>query len=115
MNETCVFCQILAGKAPASVVYHDEQVTAFIDRQPAAPVHLLIVPNQHLSSLNEAGEDQAALLGHLLLVARQMAERHGIQQSGYRIVLNTGPNAGQTVYHLHLHLMGGQRLSRMTR
>jgi histidine triad (HIT) family protein len=107
----CVFCQIIAGQAPAQVVYRDEQVVAFRDIHPAAPVHLLIVPNRHLASLNDVEESQASLLTHMILVARRLAAQEGIRESGYRLVINTGPGAGQTVFHLHLHLLGGRPFS----
>lgn len=110
MAENCIFCQIAAGQKPGTIVYQDEQVTAFRDLHPAAPVHLLIIPNRHITALNDSAEDDQALLGHLLLVARRLAEQEGILSSGYRVMINTGPDAGQTVFHLHLHLLGGQRL-----
>jgi histidine triad (HIT) family protein len=100
---------------PANVVYQDEQVTAFTDRMPAAPVHLLIVPNRHITSLNRISEDDEQLLGHLVIVARKLAENYLISQSGYRLILNTGADAGQSVFHLHYHLMGGQRLPIVTK
>ncbi len=115
MSETCIFCQIITGKAPGEIVYRDEQVTVMHDHQPAAPVHLLIVPNRHISSLNQAGEADEALLGHVLLVARKLAEENGVSQSGYRVMINTGADAGQTEGHLHAHVMGGRRLTGLTR
>ncbi len=110
MAENCIFCQIVAGKAPGEIVYQDEQVTAFRDQRSAAPVHLLIVPNRHITSLNRIREEDEALLGHLFIVARRLAEQNHISQDGYRFIVNTGPNAGQTVFHLHAHLMGGRPL-----
>lgn len=107
---SCTFCQIVAGTAPARIVYHDEQVTAFEDIHPAAPVHLLVVPARHLTSLNEATSEDESLLGHMLLVARQLAAQEGIAAAGYRLILNTGADGGQTVHHLHLHVIGGQRM-----
>lgn len=115
MTEQCIFCQIVARRLPAGVVYQDEQVTAFQDRVPAAPIHLLIVPNQHIASLNSIHEEDEALLGHLMIVARKLAEQYSISQSGYRLILNTGADAGQSVLHLHYHLVGGQRLPVLTR
>ncbi len=115
MTENCVFCQIVAGKAPGEIVYHDNQVTAFRDQHPAAPVHFLIVPNRHITSLNRISEEDAPLLGHMLIVARRLAEQHRISQDGYRYIINTGPDAGQTVFHLHAHLMGGNPLTRPVR
>jgi len=106
----CVFCSIIAGKAPAQVVYRDDRVTAFHDNRPMAPVHLLVVPNLHLASLNEATQADEPLLGHLITTARQLAEENGIASTGYRLVINTGPHSGQAVFHLHLHLIGGRPL-----
>jgi histidine triad (HIT) family protein len=115
MTENCIFCQIVASKAPGEIVYQDELVTAFPDQRPAAPVHLLIVPNRHITSLNRISEEDEALLGHLLIVARRLAEQTHISQSGYRFVINTGTEAGQTVFHLHAHLLGGQELPGLKR
>ncbi|MEN6410002.1 MAG: histidine triad nucleotide-binding protein [Anaerolineaceae bacterium] len=106
----CIFCKIAAGEAPAQVIYRDEQVTAFRDIHPKAPTHILIIPNRHFDSLNVAEESDAALLGHLMLVAKHLAAIDGIQNRGYRLVLNTGPESGETVFHLHLHLIGGKPL-----
>ncbi|MEW6179042.1 MAG: histidine triad nucleotide-binding protein [Chloroflexota bacterium] len=109
MND-CVFCKIVTGEAPATILYADEQVTAFYDIHPITPVHILVVPNRHFESLNEVGEEDAALLGHLIVVAKQLAFDYGLDQRGYRLVINTGPEAGQSVFHLHLHLIGGRRM-----
>jgi histidine triad (HIT) family protein len=106
----CIFCKIIAGESPGQVLYQDEQATAFRDIHPVAPTHVLIVTNQHIASVNDLTAQDEALAGHLFSVARQVAALEGIQQSGYRIILNTGPNAGQVIYHLHLHLIGGQRM-----
>jgi histidine triad (HIT) family protein len=110
MIDSCIFCKIVAGQAPGEIVYRDERVTAFKDVHPAAPVHLLIVPNLHLISLNRINEEDASLLGHMIIIARKLAEQQQVSQNGYRLIFNTGPDAGQTVYHLHLHLLGGERL-----
>ncbi len=128
MAENCIFCQIVAGKAPAEIVYQDNLVTAFRDQRSAAssgvngpacgdaaaPVHILIVPNRHITSLNRITEADEALLGHLFIVARKLAEQKAISQDGYRFIVNTGPDAGQTIFHLHAHLMGGRRLPGLT-
>jgi histidine triad (HIT) family protein len=111
MPENCVFCQIIARQVPAEIVYQDDLATAFMDLHPAAPVHLLIVPNIHITSLNQITEEDANLLGYLLVIGRKLAEQYQVSQSGYRLLINTGADAGQTVFHLHLHLLGGQRLS----
>jgi len=106
----CIFCRIIAGEAPGEILYQDERVTAFRDIHPVAPTHVLIVPNKHLASVNEmTGEDETTL-GHLLTVARLVAEQEEIQASGYRLIINTGPHAGQVIHHLHMHLIGGQRM-----
>ncbi len=106
--DDCIFCKIIQGEAPGEVVYRDDRATAFRDINPLAPTHILITPNQHLGSVNDVGAEQEALAGHLLNVARQLAQEEGIQDSGYRIIINTGPHAGQVVFHLHVHLIGGQ-------
>jgi histidine triad (HIT) family protein len=105
----CLFCRIVEGSLPARIVHRDEHCTAFWDIRPQAPTHLLIVPNRHLDSLDAAKEEDAALLGHLLLTAARLAEQLGLEQ-GYRVVINTGREAGQSVFHLHLHLLGGRPL-----
>ncbi len=110
IQTNCIFCKIVAGTASAKIVYQDDQVTAFRDIHPVAPTHVLIVPNWHIDSLNELAEADQALAGTLLLAARKIAEQEGIAESGYRLILNTGYEGGQTVFHLHLHLIGGQRM-----
>lgn len=110
MAENCIFCQIISGEISGDVVYRDETVTAFRDQRPAAPIHLLIVPNRHITSLNRITPEDETLLGHLIVVARKLAEQFHLSQDGYRLVVNTGADAGQTVFHLHFHLMGGQSL-----
>ncbi len=104
----CLFCEIAAGRIPATVVHADEALVAFRDIDPQAPVHILVVPRAHLASLAEAGDEHGALLGHLLLTARSLAEREGLAEDGYRTVLNVGPDGGQTVPHIHVHLLGGR-------
>jgi histidine triad (HIT) family protein len=103
----CIFCKIIAGQVPATIIYRDERVVAFYDRSPRAPVHALIVPVEHLDSLNDLTPEHESLGGHLLLVAHKIAEQEGIARSGYRLIVNTGRGAGQVVFHLHLHLLGG--------
>ena len=109
-DENCIFCKIVRKDIPSEIVYQDDKVTAFKDLSPIAPVHVLIVPNSHIFSLAECPEDQAALLGDVLLAGAKIARDLGIEQSGYRIVVNNGPDAGQTVFHLHFHLLGGREL-----
>lgn len=106
----CIFCKIITGQANSHVVYKDDSVTVFHDIHPLAPIHLLIVPNQHIASVNDVIEDNETLLGHLFTVAKTVAKQEGIDQSGYRLVVNTGPHSGQGVFHLHMHILGGQRL-----
>lgn len=109
--DSCVFCKIIAGLSPARIEYMDSQLVAFHDIRPLAPVHMLVVPRQHIESLNQISPQHEALLGHMILVARQLAQQAGIDQSGYRLVFNTGLDGGQTVFHLHLHVLGGARVT----
>lgn len=106
----CIFCEIAAGQQPARIVYQDELATAFWDIHPQARVHVLVIPNQHITSLREAEEVDPVLLGHCLRVAARVAREQGIADSGYRVLTNTGPDAGQSVFHLHFHVLGGNRL-----
>jgi histidine triad (HIT) family protein len=106
----CIFCQIVAGKSPSQMLYQDERVSAFRDIHPVAPTHVLVVPNRHIASVNDLAPEDEALVGHLYTVARQIAQQEGIDQTGYRLIVNTGPHAGQIVFHLHLHVIGGQRM-----
>jgi histidine triad (HIT) family protein len=110
MATTCLFCKIIAGEATSTPVYQDELVYAFRDIHPVAPVHVLIVPRQHIASVNELADTDAALIGKMVLVARQLAAQEGLARDGYRLVLNTGPHGGQTIHHIHLHLIGGRPL-----
>ena len=106
----CIFCKIIAGDIPSTQVYADEQVTAFRDIHPVAPTHVLIVPNRHIPSVSAMTTEDEPLVGRLFSVARQLAVEEGISEGGYRLIINSGPNAGQEVFHLHLHLIGGQRM-----
>ncbi len=110
MNHTCIFCKIVAGEARAEIIYRDEFVTAFRDTRPVAPTHVLIVPNRHIESVNQAEAGDAAALGNLFLAAQKIAAAENIQQGGYRLIVNTGPDGGQTIFHLHMHLIGGRRV-----
>ena len=103
----CIFCKIISGEIPSSNVYRDDQVTAFRDINPAAPNHILIVPNKHIDSVNMMIADDEPLIGHLFFVAKDLAAKEGISEGGYRLIANTGAGAGQTVFHIHLHLLGG--------
>ena len=103
----CLFCKIVEGTIPANLVHQDEKCIAFSDINPQSPTHFLVVPRQHIVSLAHAGEDQAGLLGHLLLAAAEIARAKGLS-NGYRVVINSGPDGGQTVDHLHVHVLGGR-------
>lgn len=107
---SCVFCRIVKGEAPAQMVYQDEWVSAFRDIRPVAPVHVLVVPNKHIASITDASEEDQEVLGRMLLVARRVAEQEGIARSGFRLIINNGPDANQIIFHLHLHVIGGQRM-----
>jgi histidine triad (HIT) family protein len=104
----CIFCKIAGGGTPAQKVFEDDDVVAFRDLNPVAPTHVLVVPKRHVASLNDAGEADARLLGALLLGARSVAEREGVAESGYRVVVNTMRDAGQVVFHVHVHVLGGR-------
>jgi histidine triad (HIT) family protein len=103
----CIFCKIISGEIPSTNVYQDEHTTAFRDINPSAPTHILIVPNKHIDSVNMMIADDEPLIGHLFFVAKELAAKEGISESGYRLVANTGAGAGQSVFHIHLHLLGG--------
>ena len=104
----CIFCKIVAGEIPAAKVYEDEFCVAFNDISPQAPTHVLIIPREHFDSLDKAEHKDKETLGHLLLTAAEIARENGFAADGYRIVINTNRNGGQTVYHLHVHLLGGR-------
>jgi histidine triad (HIT) family protein len=108
---SCVFCRIIAGQAPATIVYEDEQAVAFRDIMPQAPVHILIVPREHIPGPLDVSGDNEALVGHLVAVAAKVARQEGLAADGYRLVLNQGRYGGQSVFHLHLHLLGGRRMT----
>ncbi|HEY4711108.1 MAG TPA: histidine triad nucleotide-binding protein [Dehalococcoidia bacterium] len=105
----CIFCRIVAGEVPSDIVYQDEDFLAFRDISPQAPIHVLIIPKTHITSLVELAEGQQKLVGRLILVAKKLAEKEGIAKKGYRLVINCGPDGGQVV--THLHLIGGKRLT----
>ncbi len=106
----CIFCKIINKEIPSQVVFEDEQVLAFKDINPVAPVHLLVIPKKHRESLNDIDVADEALLGHILVVAKKLAQESGIADSGYRVVNNCGDDGGQVVKHLHFHVIGGQPL-----
>ena len=107
----CIFCQIVAGKLPSEILYQDEEVIAFHDIRPLAPTHVLIIPKRHIPSLAELTDAEMSLIGHMAKVANQLAKQAGIVESGYRLVVSSGEQGGQIVPHLHMHLLGGRRLS----
>lgn len=108
----CIFCKIVDGSMPAAIVHRDERVTAFRDLHPAAPTHILIVPNRHIDSVNALEAADAETVGHMFVTAKEIAAKENLAE-GFRLITNTGPQAGQTVFHLHLHLMGGRQLLTM--
>ena len=108
--ENCLFCKIAAGVIPSTKVYEDDLVLAFRDIAPQAPTHILVIPREHISGISGINESNAALAGHCLAVASQVARAEGLE-NGYRIVSNCGDDAGQTVHHLHFHILGGKKLS----
>ena len=106
----CLFCKVASGEIPATVVHQDEHLVAFRDINPQAPVHILVIPREHVASLDAAADAHGDLLGRILLAARDLARAEGLADDGYRAVLNVGADGGQTVNHLHLHLVGGRAL-----
>jgi histidine triad (HIT) family protein len=107
----CIFCQIASGKIPSDIIYQDEELIAFRDIKPQASVHILVIPKRHIPSLDQLTENELPVVAHMLEVANQLAKREGIAQKGYRLAINCGEEGGQLVPHLHLHLLGGRRLS----
>jgi histidine triad (HIT) family protein len=116
--DNCIFCKIAAKQIPASVVYEDDELLAFKDINPAAPVHLLVIPKLHVPTLSDCTDEHAAMLGRMMVLAPKLAAKHGIavqqdadgeRSGGFKSVINAGPNGGQEVYHLHLHVYGGER------
>jgi len=107
----CLFCKIVEGEMDADVVHRDDDVVGFRDINPQAPHHVLFVPTKHIATLNELEADSAALIGKLTMAAKQYAERNGIAEDGWRVVMNCNEGAGQSVFHIHLHLLGGRRMN----
>jgi len=106
--DDCIFCKIADGSIPSTQVYADDICVAFNDLTPQAPTHILIIPREHFDSLDKVGEGQAEMLGHLLLTAANIARTQGFAEAGYRVVINTNADGGQTVFHLHVHLLAGR-------
>ena len=109
----CIFCRIVAGEIPADIVYQDKELIAFRDINPQAPTHILIIPKSHIASMIALTGNQQELIGRLIILARELAEKEGIAASGYRLSVSTGPDGGQIVPHLHFHLLGGRKLDDM--
>jgi histidine triad (HIT) family protein len=106
----CLFCKIVAGDIPADIVYENDSVVAFRDINPQAPTHVLVIPRQHISTINNIEPDDAETAGSLFLAAKEIAAAEGFAEAGYRVVMNCNAAAGQTVFHIHLHLLGGREL-----
>ena len=113
VNKDCIFCRIIAGEIESDILYQDDDVFAIRDIRPQTPTHLLIIPKAHIPSLAEVNAEQKGLLGHMIHVANELARAQGVAESGYRLVINTGPNSGQLVAHLHFHLLGGRIMGRL--
>lgn len=107
----CLFCKIVEGTIPSRKVYEDDLVVAFHDIQPQAPVHLLVIPKKHIATMNDCDENDGELLGHTLLKAQQVAREAGLADNGYRLINNCGTDGGQLVFHIHFHILGGEKLA----
>lgn len=107
---SCLFCKILEGEIPGTILYEDEHVIAFRDIKPQAPTHCLIIPRKHISTINDLALDDTWLAGHILQTAKMLAEKEDLSAEGYRLVFNVNANGGQEVYHIHLHLLGGRKM-----
>lgn len=110
MADNCIFCKIIAGEIPSNKVYEDDQIYAFRDINPAAPTHVLIIPKKHIAYVSEMQPEDKALIGHLIYSAARIAEQEGIT-NGFRLVVNNGADAGQAVFHIHYHLLGGRKMT----
>jgi histidine triad (HIT) family protein len=111
MNEDCIFCGIANKMIPSDIVYEDDEMLAFKDVNPQSPLHLLFIPKKHIRSVNEVSHEDAEVIGRILLKIRDIAKEAGVSESGYRIVMNCNKDAGQEVFHLHLHLLGGRKFT----
>ena len=107
----CLFCKILDGEIPCDRVYENDQVIAFRDVNPQAPTHILVIPRKHISTINDLTADDKDIVGEMMLAAQTIAKQEGIEESGYRLVMNCNEGAGQTVFHIHLHILGGRRMN----
>ena len=113
MDSSCIFCRIAAREIPSEIVRESDRVVAFRDTNPQAPTHILLIPKEHIASVAELGDDQGVLLTDIVQAANQLARAEGIADDGWRLVTNVGPDAGQTVFHLHFHLLGGRSMGRL--
>ncbi len=113
MTDNCLFCKIASKQIPADLVYEDDQVLAFKDISPQAPVHQLIIPKQHITTLNDVDLDHRGLLGHMVFTATQLAAEQNLSEPGFRLIMNCNQDGGQTVFHIHLHLLGGRQLTHL--
>jgi histidine triad (HIT) family protein len=107
----CLFCKIVNKEVPAKIVFEDDDLLAFHDIKAGAPTHVLVIPKRHIASLNDVGPEEAPLLGNIVAAAGRVARETNIAETGYRVVFNTGPNAGQTVFHVHMHVLGGRAMA----
>ncbi len=107
----CIFCEIVKGDIPADKVYEDDNYLAFKDIKPKAPVHILIIPKKHIESLSDIDDSNKNIIGDMAVIANKLARQFNIDKSGYRVVINNGPDSGQEVFHIHMHLLGGKRMS----
>jgi histidine triad (HIT) family protein len=110
-RQTCPFCRVASGAAPSAQVYSDEHVVAFRDMHPQAPLHVLVIPREHISGINVPEAERGEVLAALVRAANIVARKQGVAESGYRLVWNVGPDAGQSVFHIHLHVLGGRQLA----
>lgn len=110
-NDDCLFCKILEGEIPAEVIYESETALAFRDINPKAPLHVLVIPRKHIATINDIEKDDEAIIGSLYTAAREIAAKEGMADEGYRAVMNCNESAGQSVFHIHLHLLGGRQLA----
>ena len=111
INPDCLFCKIIAGEIPSTMVYRDKEVVAFKDINPAAPVHIMVVPVKHIVSLASMKDEDTAIVAKMIAVANRVAGEQGLAERGYRLIINSGPEAGQVIQHLHMHLLGGRTLA----
>ncbi len=109
-KEDCIFCKIIKKQIPCDLVYEDDKVIAFNDISPQAPIHVIIIPRQHIEDLNSIKQESSEVIGHIFMVVREIAKKLGVAENGYRIVSNCGEQGGQTVQHIHFHLLGGRML-----